>query len=342
MPNVTIVFADGERTEIKARSGEMILQAARRNGLALSSDCEVGDCQTCRCTILDGAVEYDELATTSLTTAEMESGEVLTCVAAADGDVTLRMPYERTRLLPAKPFSLRIETLERLGAGVVRLRGQTLGLKPLAFLSGQYINLKVPGTGATRSYSMANPPSGDRSLELLVRLLDDGAMSAYLRERAAPGDQIECEGPRGTFYLREDTRPLLMVAGGTGLAPMLAMLRHLANTTVPRTVTLCFGVNTPEDLFCLDDLSDLKTRLPGLHIRVAVARGGAGPNWQAGYATDLLTPEDVPGRDIYLCGPPPMTDAARTFLAAHGADPAAIFLERFVPSGAAALSPQVT
>ncbi|MFG1178761.1 FAD-binding oxidoreductase [Xanthobacter versatilis] len=336
MPNVTIVFADGERTEIKARPGEMILQAARRNGLALSSDCEVGDCQTCRCTLLAGAIEHDAFATTSLTTAEMEGGEVLTCVSAADGDVTLSMPYERTRLLPAKPFTLRIESLEQLGASVIRLKGQTLGLKPLVFLSGQYINLKVPGTEALRSYSMANPPSGERSLELLIRLLDDGAMSTYLRERAAPGDQIACEGPRGTFYLRDGTRPLLMVAGGTGLAPMLAMLRQIASAPTSRAMTLCFGVNTPEDLFCLDDLAELASRLPGLEIRVAVARGDAGPKWQAGYATDLLQPGDVPGRDIYLCGPPPMTDAARAFLTAHGADPAAIFLERFVASGATA------
>lgn len=336
MPAVTIVFADAERITIEARVGEMLLAAAHRNGLALSSDREVGDCQTCRCTILSGDVAYDELATTSLTSEEMAAGEVLTCIGAADGDVTLRMPYERARLMPAKPFSMRIEALEPLGASVMRLRAQTLGLKPLAFLPGQYVNVKIPGGAVTRSYSMANAPSGARSLELLIRLLDEGAMSGYLRARAAPGDLLECDGPRGTFYLRDGTGPVLMVAGGTGLAPMLAMLREIAPLTPDRAVSLSFGVNTAADLFCLDELADLRSRMPHLDVRIAVARGPAGEGWQEGYATDLLRPEEVENRDIYLCGPPAMSDAARAFVAAHGADPARIYLERFVPTGEAA------
>jgi benzoate/toluate 1,2-dioxygenase reductase subunit len=333
MSKITIIFSDGERMVVAARDGEMILQAARRNGLSLSSDCEVGDCQTCRCTILEGTVQYDAFATTSLTDEEMEAGEVLTCIAAAEGDLALSMPYERLRLIPAKPSSMRIEALERLGASVVRLTARSLSLKPLAFLPGQYVNVRVPGTTAMRSYSMARPPANDKSIELLIRLLDDGAMSRYLRERAAPGDMLDCEGPRGTFYLREGERPVLMVAGGTGLAPMLAMLRRLADENSTRTATLCFGVNTAEDLFCLDDLSALKDRLPGLDVRVAVARGPGGGDHRIGFATDLIASGDVPGRDIYLCGPPAMTDAARAVLAVNEANPATIFLERFVPTG---------
>ncbi|QTL02677.1 2Fe-2S iron-sulfur cluster binding domain-containing protein [Aquabacter sp. L1I39] len=335
MPDVTFVFADGERTTITARPGEMLLAAARRNGLALSSDCEVGDCQTCRCTRLSGAVELDEFATTSLTDAEMAEGEVLTCVSSAAGDVTLRMPYERTRLLPAKAFSVRIDAVERLGPSVVRLRTRTLGLKPLVFLPGQYINVKVPGAGVMRSYSMSNAPSGERSLDLLVRLLDAGAMSDYLRDRASLGDHLECEGPRGTFYLRDGTRPVLMVAGGTGLAPMLAMLRHMAERTPGRKVCLCYGATKADDLVCLDDLKALQSRLPGLEVRTAVSQGRAAVPFLSGHVTDLLRPADVPDRDIYLCGPPAMSDAARIYLTSHGAEAAAIHVERFVPTGEA-------
>ena len=335
MPDVTFVFADGERTTITARTGEMLLAAARRNGLALSSDCEVGDCQTCRCTLLTGDVELDELASTSLTEVEMAEGEVLTCVSAAAGNVTLRMPYERTKLLPAKTFSMRIEALERLGPSVVRLTARTLGLKPLAFLPGQYINVKVPGVDVMRSYSMCNAPSGERSLDLLIRLLGAGAMSDYLRDRATPGDQLACDGPRGTFYLRDGRRPILMVAGGTGIAPLLAMLAHMADHAPERAVCLCYGANQLGDLVCLDQLAALQTRLPGLEVRTAVSQGPASGAIVSGHATDLLRPADVPGRDIYLCGPPAMSDAARVFLMAHGADPAAVHVERFVPTGEA-------
>ncbi len=160
MPELTFVFSDGERVAVAARSGETILQAARRHALALSSDCEVGDCQTCRASLLSGTVAYDPLATSSLTAQEMQAGEVLTCIAAAGGDLALRLPYERGRLMPAKPFRVRIEALERLGPTVMRVRANSLGLKPLAFLPGQYINVTVPGAGVARSYSMANAPGG--------------------------------------------------------------------------------------------------------------------------------------------------------------------------------------
>jgi len=335
MPTLTFIFADGETVSVPSRTGETILQAARRGGLGLSSDCEVGDCQTCRCNIRVGEVDYDELATVSLTDAEMRAGETLACVAEAAGDVTLQMPYERGRLIPAKPFSMRIEAAEQVAAGTVRLRAQTLGLKPVQFLPGQYVNVTVPGSGAVRSYSMASAPSAERRLEFFVRLLDGGAMTEFLTAHAQPGGVLECEGPRGTFYLRDGDRPLLMLAGGTGLAPMLAMLRTLAAQRSSRAVLLCFGVNTQDQLFGLDEIAGLQAVLPGLELRVTVAGGEPGPGRISGYVTQALRPGEVQGRDIYLCGPPAMTDAARALLARHGAGPDRIFMERFAPTGEA-------
>jgi ferredoxin len=104
MPKLTLVFADGDISSVDVRSDETLLAAARRNGVSVVSDCEVGDCQTCHARILAGSVEYDEYATISLSADEVAAGEVLTCVATAPSDVTVQLPYERGHLLPAKPF----------------------------------------------------------------------------------------------------------------------------------------------------------------------------------------------------------------------------------------------
>lgn len=331
MPQIRFEFADAESLDVEAPFGDTILEAARRKGLSLSADCEVGDCQTCRARLLRGAVEYDEYATISLTEAEIESGEVLLCVASPEDDITIALPYERSRLLTPKPFSLKLTAVERLSETVVRLSGRITAIKPLRFFAGQYVNITVPGTTETRSYSMASAPSAANEVEFLVRLLDGGAMSDYVATRAAPGDILACEGPYGTFYLRESPAPLLMIAGGTGVAPMASMLRELVEAKSSRKVTLCFGVNRPQDLFYLDALDTLAAAFPHFTLRVAIAEGEAGPGRTAGYVTDCLEPDDIADApDVYLCGPPAMTDAAHHVLARHGCNPERIYLERFV------------
>lgn len=333
MPTLTLSFADGDCVRIPARSGETILTAARRGGIALSSDCEVGDCQTCRASCHGGELEYDEAATVSLSQEEIDAGEILPCVAIAVSDVQIRLPYDRAKLIPAKPFSLKVESVERLSASVVGVRCKALGLSPIKFLPGQYVNLQVPGTTQWRSYSMANAPGDDRVFEFLVRLIDDGAMSRYLIKRAARGDVLQCRGPHGVFYLRSSDRPVLMVAGGTGVAPMVSMLRQMSMTGESRDATLCFGVNAASDLFLLDELRELARGIPKLDLRISVAEGLAPAEIRQGLVTDLIGRKSLDGHDVYLCGPPAMTDSARAIVMGLGATLNDIIIERFVAAG---------
>ena len=196
-----------------------------------------------------------------------------------------RLPYERGQLVPAKKFSIKVEEVRRLSASVVGVSARILGLAPLRFLPGQYANLQVPGTSRWRSYSMANACNEERILEFYMRLLDDGVMSRYLAERASPGDVIQCSGPQGAFYLRGGWRPVLMVAGGTGVAPMASMLRQMVASGEQRPVTLCFGVNGASDLFLVDELTGIANALPKFDLRIADSAGIASarlPLW-AGY-----------------------------------------------------------
>jgi benzoate/toluate 1,2-dioxygenase reductase subunit len=334
MAKIKFVFADGDCAMLDSAADESILAAARRQHLLLASDCEVGDCQTCRASLCAGTVGYDEFASISLTSEEIMAGAILPCVAVPQSDVVVRLPYARIQRLPARAWPMRVAAVERLCASAVRLRGKVLGLSPLNFCPDQYLDLGVPGSSAAGSYSMASAPEDGGEVEFLVRLLENGAVSRYLTERASVGDRIEMHGPLGIFYLRETEHPILMVAGGAGIAPIASMLRSLVRRGgTQRKVTLCFGVNTCADLFYVDELKELARRFAAFDLKITVLHPDgtwAGPS---GLVTDLIESRNAPATDAYLCGPPPMVQAARQKLLAMGADPSAIYAEQFIPSG---------
>jgi NAD(P)H-flavin reductase/ferredoxin len=335
MPVIHLLFADGERFTLPARDDETVLNAARRHGLSLASDCESGDCQTCAATLKAGDVVYPDDFESTLTDADRAAGIMLSCMASARGDVTLELPYTRASLLPVRTAYLSVTAVERLCDSAVALRGTLMRNAKLEFYAGQYVNLTVPNTTHVRAYSMSSPPEEPAALEFLVRLLDTGAMSDFLRATPAPGTVITLKGPYGVFYRRERDAPMLMVAGGTGLAPMLSMLRQLAARGASRRrITLCFGVTAQGDLFGIHEIDRLAEILPGLERRVAVMTPDAAWTGVRGVVTDLLQPADLEQLpDAYLCGPPPMIAAARDWLTAHGLPPVHIYAEEFTPSG---------
>ena len=205
---------------------------------------------------------------------------------------------------------------------------------PISFLPGQYVHLSVPGSHEHRSYSFANPPTETNRLEFYVKVLDQGAMSAYVTGRAQPGDNMAITGPFGRFYLRPPARPLLMVAGGTGLAPMLSMLAVIGAAGSNQPVHLLYGANRPQELFALEQLEGYADRGVNLTTELAVVEGGPGWDGPTGHITDRLRP-DVIYRgdcDVYLCGPPPMIDAGRSWLLANGTETARIHTETFLAS----------
>jgi benzoate/toluate 1,2-dioxygenase reductase subunit len=206
---------------------------------------------------------------------------------------------------------------------------------PVSFLPGQYVHLSVPGTSEHRSYSFANAAFETGKYTFYIKLLEHGAMSDYLSERAQPGDEFVVTGPFGRFYQRPTIRPILMVAGGTGLAPMLSMLDTLAaNDDTDYPVRLLYGANAADELFAFDQLRGYAEQ--GLDLTVELCVGEPDQDWDdaTGHVTGLLRLEILNGGDceIYLCGPPPMIDAAESWLSANGVNPVLVHAEKFVPS----------
>jgi benzoate/toluate 1,2-dioxygenase reductase component len=200
------------------------------------------------------------------------------------------------------------------------------------YLPGQYVNVSVPGTTQARSYSFSSMPR-DGIVQFLVRNISGGLMSSYLAERAKIGDTVTIAGPIGSFYLRDLTRPVLFLAGGTGLAPFLAMLDELERATPNQPIHMVYGVTNDADLVEVGTLEAYVARIPGFTFTTVVAAADSA-HPQKGYVTHHLPETALNGGDVdvYLCGPPPMVDAVRTYLHEKHIVPTSFHYEKFSPS----------
>lgn len=331
--SIALNFEDGVTRFVEARAGETVADAAYRLGINIPLDCRDGACGTCKCRVESGAYDGGSYIEDALTEEEAASGLALACQARPQSDLVVAIPAA------SNACKTRPQSFETVLRGVERLSETSLAFtlaRPagLAFLPGQYVNLRVPGTEQRRSYSFSSAP-GAEGLSFLVRDIPGGLMSGWLRA-AQPGAAMEFTGPSGSFYLRDVTRPLLFLAGGTGLAPFLSMLGRLAETGCNQPVRLVYGVTNDADLVGLAELDAYGARLPGFsYVTTVAAEVSAHP--RKGYVTAHVDPAWLNGGevDVYLCGPPPMVDAVRGWLATQGVTPASFYTEKFSPSGSA-------
>ena len=335
---VTFVFQDGRIVKFDASEDDNIYFAALKNKVRILTDCLEGACATCKGVCTTGAYYLDEFTDEALTADEYDRREVLTCQMHVTSDCVIEFPYESRIALKSEPDSrkARVAEIDMISSTVAKLVVEPeADAPPVSFLPGQYVHLSVPGTSEHRSYSFANAAFETRKYTFYIKLLEHGAMSDYLSERAQPGDEFVVTGPFGRFYQRPTIRPILMVAGGTGLAPMLSMLDTLAaNDDTDYPVRLLYGANAADELFAFDQLRGYAEQ--GLDLTVELCVGEPDQDWDdaTGHVTGLLRLEILNGGDceIYLCGPPPMIDAAESWLSANGVNPVLVHAEKFVPS----------
>jgi benzoate/toluate 1,2-dioxygenase reductase subunit len=329
---VTLLFEDGRSVVIDADEADTIYLAALKSRIRIETDCLEGACATCKGLCTQGEYFLDDYSDEALSDEEAQRREVLTCQMHPTSDCVIEYPYESSLALRTAPETIggRVAEIETVAESVVRLVVEPE--TELTFLPGQYVHLRVPDTDQHRSYSFANPPATTDRLEFYVKVLESGAMSDYVSRRAKPGDAMPITGPFGHFYLRPPVRPIVMVAGGTGLAPMLSMFDHLTGSGgTEQPIRLLYGANSPAELFALDHLNGVG--LP-LETKLAVVASAAGWEGHVGHVTELLGPDLVAGGDVdvYLCGPPPMIEAAESWLLANGVPTGQVHAEKFLPS----------
>ncbi|MFJ4347763.1 benzoate 1,2-dioxygenase electron transfer component BenC [Pseudomonas sp. NPDC089401] len=328
---IALNFEDGVTRFIEASGHETVADAAYRQGINIPLDCRDGACGTCKCKAESGRYDLgDNFIEDALSEDEIAEGYVLTCQMRAESDCVVRIPASSQLCKTEQAsFEAAISAVRQLSASTIALSIKGEALSRLAFLPGQYVNLKVPGSDQSRAYSFSSLPK-DGEVSFLIRNVPGGLMSSFLTGLAKAGDSMSLAGPLGSFYLRPIQRPLLLLAGGTGLAPFTAMLEKVAEQGSEHPLHLIYGVTNDFDLVELDRLQALAARIPNFTFSACVANPDS-QHPQKGYVTQHIEPVHLNEGDVdvYLCGPPPMVDAVSQYLREQGIVPANFYYEKF-------------
>jgi propane monooxygenase reductase subunit len=330
--------------ELEVDEDETILNAAFRQGVMLMHGCKEGQCSACKSFLLDGEVDLDRYSTFALPDFEESEGYTLLCRAHALSDVEIELlHYDEEALrngMPIVTATAEVEAVERLTHDIRRLVLRLRDPEQIEFHAGQYMDIAIPGhEGEHRSFSMANTPGQPDRLEFMIKLYEGGRFSGLLANGIGikAGDELTCTGPYGMFTLRDSSpRRLVFIGGGAGMAPIVSLLRSMAEKGTTRAATFYYGARTQDDLFALDELERLCGELPELRFVPALSEAGEDDGWEgeAGLITDVVDRlesglEDV---DAYLCGPPPMVDAAIVLLERRGVPESHIYFDKFTTS----------
>lgn len=332
--DVALSFEDGVTKIVKVNPMETIMDAAFKARINLPSDCRDGACGTCKSLCVSGKFDPGDFIDDAMTEDELERGYVLTCQAEPESDMVVEVPTtSEVAKTSAADFEAEITELTHHSDTTVSFTLTVDNREDLAFLPGQYMNLQVPGTDQARSYSFSSGPKVD-SASFMVRNTPGGAMSTYLTDRAAVGDRLTMTGPFGTFFLRPPQRRVLLLAGGTGLAPILSILEKIVDDGTDQPIHLVYGVTRNDDVVGLEILDEYAKKIESFTYSYCVSDPDSGAE-QIGYVTQFLDDEHLQNGevDIYLCGPPPMVDAVSKWLDTEGIQPANFYYEKFAPKG---------
>jgi CDP-4-dehydro-6-deoxyglucose reductase, E3 len=318
--------------QFEAAESELLLDAAMRSGITLAYSCRTGRCGTCKCKVSKGATlaTRDEI---SLSDAERADGWILTCTRTALSDLALDVDdLADVRLFPARTYPCRILSLNRVSYDVVVVKLRLPPNSPFSYSPGQYVDL-IGRDGLRRSYSIANAPVADGSLELHIRSVRGGLMSRYFFEEAKTNDLLRLHGPLGTFLLRDiEGMDVVFLATGTGIAPVKAILEDLVLRVQPqpRSVQIYWGMRVLTDLYW----NILESGGKFEYIPVLSRED---PNWTGarGYVQQAVLGKvaDWSRSVVYACGSEAMIHDARQLLVPAGLDERRFFSDAFVPSG---------
>ena len=325
------VALDPGGPEFSAGPDESILDAALRQGVPLPYGCRNGACGACRARVLDGRVHFpDDAGLRGLTEREVRAGWTLLCQARASSDVRIAARADSAgaavRTLPA-----RVASRIRLAHDVMELRLQLPPTERLQYRAGQYVDILLRD-GRRRAFSLANCPADDAHLVLHIRHVPGGTFSSHVFEELEERSLLRLQGPLGSFYLRTDREiPVVFLAGGTGFAPVKAIIENALLAPLRREMHLYWGVRSERDLY-LPELPREWARANEL-LQFVPVLSEAGPDWigRSGLVHEAVLADfpDLSGHEVYASGPPPMVTAARELFPEQGLDLERLFFDSF-------------
>jgi ferredoxin-NAD(P)+ reductase (naphthalene dioxygenase ferredoxin-specific) len=316
---------------LRVQPGANLLEVLREHQVPMSYSCMAGRCGTCRCKVtagevLDGGKEVQRPL-------DGDGRFVLACQTFLTEPCSIEIPEpDEIVVHPARIVKATVTAIEDMTHDIKRLVLKPA--RPLAFSPGQYAQLQFTPEHS-RPYSMACL-AGDGELEFHVRLVPDGRVTGYIASTLKLGDAVRVSGPLGSAYLRQKhDGPMLCVAGGTGLAPILSILRGAVAGGMSNAIHVYFGVRAPRDVYGLAWLQQLQRRHPSLHLHVVVTSGGDSRTHRIGLVTDAIAADlpDLGGWRAYLCGSPPMVEAATLLARRKGIAPERVHADAFYTQG---------
>ena len=319
----------------ESRVGESVLDAALRQGVMLPYSCKNGTCGSCKGLLVEGDVHYPFHPPLALERTEIAAGYTLLCQAEPIADLLVEArEIEAVRDIPIRKLPARVVAKDKLAPNVMRLQLKLPRAQRLQFLAGQYIDILVPG-GKRRAFSIASPPSREDEIELHVRHVEGGDFTGWVFDELQVGGILRIEGPLGTFFVRHDAeeRPMIMMGGGTGFAPLKSMIEDLISHRNTRPLHLFWGARTAGELYQEALIREWMADYP--HIRYTPAVSDEADtrmqNGFAGYVHEAVLDRypQLDGHDVYMSGPPAMIDAARHAFTAAGVDRQRLFYDSF-------------
>jgi CDP-4-dehydro-6-deoxyglucose reductase len=295
---------------------ETVLAAAILAGVGLPYGCKNGACGSCKGKVIEGSVEHKPHQPRALTELEKAQGFALFCCAIPQGNLVIEArEVGGSSEYPVRKMPTRVSSINKVAPDVAVLSLQLPANEALAYRAGQYIEFMLKD-GKRRAYSLANAPSFDGPLELHIRYMPGGAFTEHVFNTMKERDILRFEGPLGTFFLREESdKPIVLLASGTGFAPVKALVEHMIHLKSTRPVTLYWGGRRPQDLYMGALCDEWAARLPNFRYVPVISDALPEDNWQgrSGYvhAAVMQDVPDLAGYQVYACGAPVMVDAAR-------------------------------
>ena len=330
-PSSQITIASSGR-RFSARAGETVLNAALRHGIVLPYSCKNGTCASCKCQLIDGKVNYPYNPPSALDFNELYGGWSLSCQAVPDGDLLIEArELEQVADIPVRKLPARVESLDKFTPEIMRLRLKLPKAARLQFLAGQYIDI-IQADGKRRAFSIASAPAQTEFLELHIKHISGGGFTGHVFESMQRKEILRFEGPLGTFFIRRGSdRPIILMGGGTGFAPLKSMIEELIEAGDGRPVQLFWGVQTEHDLYATQLISEWRSQHPDLRFTPVLI--DPGPDWagERGLVHEAVLRHvaQLHDHDVYMSGPPAMVSAGRSAFLTAGVPENRLFYDSF-------------
>ena len=302
--------------QFAAESDETLLEAALRQGLTLPYGCKDGACGACKGKVLSGQVDHGKSQPHALKDEEKAAGMTLYCCARAESDLVIECKQLALATdIPVKTMPARIEKLDKLAPDIIEMHLRLPANEYLQFLAGQYIDILLKD-GKKRSFSLANAPEDEGLLQLHIRHVPGGLFTGQVFSTMKVRDIVRFNGPHGSFYLREEsTKPMILLAGGTGFAPIKAIVEHAIARQIQRPMYIYWGARAKVDLYQNSLPEQWAAEHAHIHYVPVLAEPAAEDDWKGrtGFVHQAVLADfpDLTGYQVYACGSPGMIDAAK-------------------------------